>query len=163
MNLFSAFNHGCLISALYTRLSSPSKKRALARRVLCSNVTGRVRDANDEPGSLNAKWPFCPTPPKNNRIPPACLIAVSYELKNQGDLKVGTYNAGGWGASRYNCAKQMDALALANGDANADYAKAAKYQMDHILGDNNLGYSFLLGYGSKWPVHIHHRPSGRKS
>ena len=82
---------------------------------------------------------------------------LQYELKNQGDLKVGTYNAGGWGASRYNCAKQMDALALANGDANADYAKAAKYQMDHILGDNNLGYSFLLGYGSKWPVHIHHR------
>jgi hypothetical protein len=82
---------------------------------------------------------------------------LQYELKNQGDLKVGTYNAGGWGASRYNCAKQMDALALANGDANADYAKAAKYQMDHILGDNNLGYSFLLGFGDKWPVHIHHR------
>ena len=82
---------------------------------------------------------------------------LKVELQSQGDLTVGTYNADGWGASRYNCAKQMDALALANGDKEAPYAKAAKYQMDHILGDNSLGYSFLLGYGSKWPVHIHHR------
>lgn len=82
---------------------------------------------------------------------------LKVELESQGDLKVDTYNADGWGASRYNCAKQMDAIALANGDKDADYAKAAKYQMDHILGDNSLGYSFLLGYGDKWPVHIHHR------
>ena len=82
---------------------------------------------------------------------------LKVELQSQGDLKVGTYNGDGWGASRYNCAKQMDALALANGDKEADYAKAAKYQMDHILGDNSRGYSFLLGYGDKWPVHIHHR------
>ena len=82
---------------------------------------------------------------------------LKVELQSQGDLRVGTYNADGWGASRYNCAKQMDAIAIANGDPNADYAKAAKYQMDHILGDNSLGYSFLIGYGNKWPVHIHHR------
>ena len=82
---------------------------------------------------------------------------LKVELEGQGGLKVGTYNADGWGASRYNCAKQMDALALANGDKDSDYAKGAKYQMDHILGDNSLGYSFLLGYGDKWPVHIHHR------
>ena len=82
---------------------------------------------------------------------------LKVELESQGDLKVGTYNADGWGASRYNCAKQMDAIALANGDPDAQYAKAAKYQMDHILGENSLGYSFLLGYGDKWPVHIHHR------
>ncbi|SEH77843.1 Glycosyl hydrolase family 9 [Ruminococcus flavefaciens] len=82
---------------------------------------------------------------------------LQVELKKQGDLTVGTYNADGWGASRYNCAKQMDALILANGDPEVSYAKAAKYQMDHILGDNSLGYSFLLGYGDKWPVHIHHR------
>ena len=82
---------------------------------------------------------------------------LKVELQSQGDLRVGTYNADGWGASRYNCAKQMDALAIANGDPDAEYAKAAKYQMDHILGDNSLGYSFLLGYGDKWPVHIHHR------
>ncbi|HAG12400.1 MAG TPA: glycosyl hydrolase family 5 [Ruminococcus sp.] len=63
----------------------------------------------------------------------------------------------GWGNSRYNCAIQMTALALAGDDASSEYAKAAKYQMDCILGDNSLNYSFLIGYGDKWPTHIHHR------
>lgn len=69
------------------------------------------------------------------------------------------FNAGDgyWGVSRYNCALQMSALGLANGDANSSYAKGAKFQMDYILGNNSYGYSFLAGYGSKWPTHIHHR------
>lgn len=80
------------------------------------------------------------------------------EYNDQGGLSVGTYNSRwGWGNSRYNCAVQMTALAIANGDANSSYAQGAKYQMDFLLGDNNLGYSFLLGYGDKWPTHIHHR------
>lgn len=82
---------------------------------------------------------------------------LAYELQNQGGLNVGTYNANGWGAARYNCAKQMVAYALAKGDPNSDYAKGGQYQMDHILGNNSHGYSFLIGYGDKWPVHIHHR------
>jgi len=82
---------------------------------------------------------------------------LAFELNNQGGLSEGSYNANGWGASRYNCAKQMVALALAKGDANSSYAKGAKYQMDYILGNNSLGYSFLIGYGSKWPTHVHHR------
>ncbi len=83
--------------------------------------------------------------------------ALKTELEKQGGLKVGTYNAGGWGASRYNCAKQMDAIALAKGDKDSDYAKGAKFQMDYILGDNTYNYSFLLGFGDNWPTHIHHR------
>lgn len=80
-----------------------------------------------------------------------------YEYPNQGGISETTYCASGWGASRYNCAKQLRGLILAEGDANSSYAKAAKFQMDHILGNNSLGYSFLIGYGNKWPVHIHHR------
>lgn len=82
---------------------------------------------------------------------------LKFELNNQGGLNEGTYNANGWGASRYNCAKQMNSYLLANGDADSSYAKGAKYQIDTILGDNDLGYSFLLGFGDKWPTHIHHR------
>lgn len=82
---------------------------------------------------------------------------LKFELDNQGGLKEGTYNANGWGASRYNCAKQMNSYLLADGDVNSSFAKGAKYQIDTILGDNNTGYSFLLGYGDKWPTHIHHR------
>lgn len=76
---------------------------------------------------------------------------------NEGGISETEYKASGWGASRYNCAKQMRAIALANGDKDSSYAKAAKFQMDYILGDNNYNYSFLIGYGDKWPTHIHHR------
>lgn len=79
------------------------------------------------------------------------------ELQGQNGLKVGTYNTNGWGTSRINCALQMDAYTIADGDPNSEYAQGAKWQLDFILGDNNLNYSFLLGYGDKWPVHIHHR------
>ncbi|MCR5249619.1 MAG: glycoside hydrolase family 9 protein [Lachnospiraceae bacterium] len=61
-----------------------------------------------------------------------------------------------WGVSRYNCAMQMTALVLAKGKADSAYAKASKYQMDYILGNNPYHYSFLIGYGNN-PTHIHHR------
>lgn len=79
------------------------------------------------------------------------------ELQKQGGLSVGKYNADGWGASRLNCAKQMTAYAIANGNKSDSHVEGAKWQMDYILGNNTLGYSFLDGYGSKWPTHIHHR------
>lgn len=82
---------------------------------------------------------------------------LKFELDNQGGLKEGQYNANGWGASRYNCAKQMNAYMISDGNPNSDYAKGAKYQLDFILGNNNRGYSYLLGFGDKWPTHIHHR------
>lgn len=82
---------------------------------------------------------------------------LEFELNNMGGLKAGTYNADGWGASRYNCAKQMNAYMLADGNPNSSFAKGAKYQLDFILGNNNRGYSYLLGFGDKWPTHIHHR------
>ncbi len=82
---------------------------------------------------------------------------LKFELDNQGGLSEGNYNANGWGASRYNCAKQMNAYLIADGDPSSSYAKGAKYQIDTILGDNDTGYSFLLGFGDKWPTHIHHR------
>ena len=85
---------------------------------------------------------------------------MKYELERKGGVPTSSYNAtdqGSWGASRYNCALQMLALGLANGDSNSAYAQGAKYQMDYILGNNPTGYSFLIGYGDKWPTHIHHR------
>lgn len=79
------------------------------------------------------------------------------EIDGQGGMKVGKYNTNGWGTSRINCAIQMDAYTVADGNPDSEYAQGAKWQLDYILGDNNLGYSFLLGFGDKWPVHIHHR------
>ena len=82
---------------------------------------------------------------------------LQFEISNQGGVNAGNYNGDGWGAARYNCALQMSALAVADGDANSTYATGSKWQMDYILGANPLGYSFLIGYGDKWPTHIHHR------
>ncbi len=37
--------------------------------------------------------------------------------------------------------------------------EAALCQMDHLLGVNGNGYCYVTGYGSKKPLHPHHRPS----
>ena len=86
-----------------------------------------------------------------------CATELQTEIDKQGGLRVGTYNGDGWGAARYNCALQMSGYAVANGDASNQYATAGKWQMDYILGENPTGYSFLIGYGNKWPTHYHHR------
>eukprot|EP00253_Pinus_taeda_P027911 PITA_27911 len=39
----------------------------------------------------------------------------------------------------------------------------AKRQVDYILGDNPLGISYMVGYGAKFPEHIHHRGSSLPS
>lgn len=39
------------------------------------------------------------------------------------------------------------------------YLAAALANMDYLLGRNAVGYSFLTGFGSKTPMHPHHRPS----
>jgi len=82
---------------------------------------------------------------------------LEFEVNNAGGVAEGKYNGDGWGAARYNCALQMSALAAADGNASSPLATGSKWQMDYILGGNPLGYSFLIGYGSKWPTHYHHR------
>ncbi len=82
---------------------------------------------------------------------------MQFELQNKGGVPTNSYNAAGWGASRYNCALQMVALGLAKGDANSTYALGAKYQTDYLLGNNQKSTSFLIGYGDTWPQQVHHR------
>ncbi|MBR6256917.1 MAG: glycoside hydrolase family 9 protein [Lachnospiraceae bacterium] len=84
--------------------------------------------------------------------------ALKDAYDNQKGLSQDQYSTLGvtWGVSRYNCALQMTALMLAGGDADSAYAKASRFQMDYILGNNSYGYSFLIGYGNN-PTHIHHR------
>lgn len=45
---------------------------------------------------------------------------------------------------------------LTGGRKYLDYATS---NLDYLLGRNATGYSFLTGYGSKTPMHPHHRPS----
>ncbi len=39
------------------------------------------------------------------------------------------------------------------------YLHAALANLDYLLGRNATGYAFVTGYGSKTPLHPHHRPS----
>ena len=39
------------------------------------------------------------------------------------------------------------------------YLKYALDNLDYVLGRNGTGYSFVTGYGSRTPMHPHHRPS----
>ena len=60
-----------------TAATSPPKKRALSSRVRALRVLMRVRDANEEVGSLNPMWPFAPMPSSCRSTPPAARIAAS--------------------------------------------------------------------------------------
>ena len=42
---------------------------------------------------------------------------------------------------------------------NNKYLEYALSNLDYILGRNGAGYSYVTGFGSKSPMHPHHRPS----
>ncbi len=42
---------------------------------------------------------------------------------------------------------------------NREYLNAAQSNLDYVLGRNATDFSFVTGYGSKPPMHIHHRVS----
>ncbi|SHM07271.1 glycoside hydrolase family 9 protein [Mucilaginibacter sp. OK098] len=50
----------------------------------------------------------------------------------------------------------IQAYKLSNNKQYLDFALA---NLDYILGRNGSGYSYITGYGSKTPMHPHHRPS----
>jgi endoglucanase len=64
-----------------------------------------------------------------------------------------------WGS---NAMAMNNAMMLLQGyrlNGEAEYLEAAQSLLDYVLGRNATGYSFVTGYGSKTPMHIHHRPS----
>ncbi len=64
-----------------------------------------------------------------------------------------------WGSSAV-AANQGIALLQAYRLTNDEtYLNAALANMDYLLGRNPVGYSFVTGFGSKTPMHPHHRPS----
>ncbi|KAL6844178.1 hypothetical protein ACP4OV_025851 [Aristida adscensionis] len=45
----------------------------------------------------------------------------------------------------------------------ADILKFAKSQVDYVLGKNPKGMSYMVGYGSSFPTHVHHRGASMPS
>jgi endoglucanase len=62
-----------------------------------------------------------------------------------------------WGVLRYASAASMIASIYYKQNPNPKYLEMAKKQIDYCLGDNPENMSYVVGMGSKWSVHPHHR------
>ncbi|MBN2535373.1 MAG: glycoside hydrolase family 9 protein [Spirochaetales bacterium] len=62
-----------------------------------------------------------------------------------------------WGVLRYAAAESMIALLYYGHTGRQEYFNLAKSQVDYILMDNPAGMSYIIGYGSNWALHPHHR------
>lgn len=65
-----------------------------------------------------------------------------------------------WGSARYNTAAQLAALVFDkyNNDGKpSEYSDWAKSQMEYLLGDNNAGKAYVVGYNENSVKYPHHR------
>ncbi|KAK6177036.1 hypothetical protein SNE40_015224 [Patella caerulea] len=63
-----------------------------------------------------------------------------------------------WGSTRYAANSAFVALMAADHGINAlQYRKWAQSQINYILGDNNKCFSYMIGFGHKYPLRPHHR------
>lgn len=64
-----------------------------------------------------------------------------------------------WGSSGDFLNQAMVLLYAYHLSGTREYLNAAQATFDWVLGKNPLDYCFVTGFGSKPPMHIHHRPS----
>lgn len=64
-----------------------------------------------------------------------------------------------YGSARYACSAFLCSLVYAKETGDFEFADWAEKQMEYVLGDNPMGYSYLVGYGDKYASHPHHRAS----
>ena len=65
----------------------------------------------------------------------------------------------GYGSARYNTAAGLQAMVYAKETGDLKFARWAKDQMEYILGDNPMGYSYEVGYENSYATLPHHRSS----
>jgi endoglucanase len=64
-----------------------------------------------------------------------------------------------WGSNAVTANQSMALLQAYRLTEDATYLHAALSNLDYLLGRNPTGFSFVTGYGSRTPMHPHHRPS----
>jgi endoglucanase len=62
-----------------------------------------------------------------------------------------------WGVLRYAAAESMVMLVYCKQNPDQSLIDMAKKQVNYILGDNPANMSYIIGYGSNWCIHPHHR------
>lgn len=65
----------------------------------------------------------------------------------------------GYGSARYNTAAGLCACVYAKTTGDEVFMPWAKAQMEYILGNNPMGYSYVVGYGNSYASQPHHRSS----
>ncbi len=65
----------------------------------------------------------------------------------------------GYGSARYNTAAGLCACVYAKTTGDETFMPWAKAQMEYILGNNPMGYSYEVGYGNSYATQPHHRSS----
>jgi endoglucanase len=65
----------------------------------------------------------------------------------------------GWGSNSVAANEGIALIQAYKLTQNSKYLNYALSNLDYILGRNGTGYSYVTGYGSKTPMHPHHRPS----
>ena len=64
-----------------------------------------------------------------------------------------------WGGNAVILNKAFVLIQAYRDSGKVEYLNASQDLVDYIFGRNPTGYSFVTGYGSKVPMHIHHRQS----
>ena len=64
-----------------------------------------------------------------------------------------------WGSSAVAANQGISLIQAYRLTDDKSYLNAALANLDYLLGRNAVGYSFVTGFGSKTPMHPHHRPS----
>ncbi|MEJ6951298.1 glycoside hydrolase family 9 protein [Natronospora cellulosivora (SeqCode)] len=63
-----------------------------------------------------------------------------------------------WGSARYNATAQFLAMVYQKyNPERTDITDWAKSQMEYLMGDNPMGYSYIVGYSDEYVQHPHHR------
>lgn len=86
--------------------------------------------------------------------------AIDYNInywKNMPSTKGGIKIRDDWGSLRYSAAESMIALIYNKENPDKSLTDFAASQINWILGDNDYRMSFQVGFGNKWPEHVHHR------
>lgn len=74
-------------------------------------------------------------------------------------IAMGTGNDFVWGSNAVAGNQGLILLQAYRSTSDINYLNAAISNLDYLLGRNPLGYCFVSGYGSKSPMHFHHRVS----
>ncbi|TWJ04899.1 endoglucanase [Mucilaginibacter frigoritolerans] len=86
------------------------------------------------------------------------LINEAGETAYQTVMDKSTHNFG-WGSNSVAGNQGIALIQAWKLSNNPEYLIYALNNLDYLLGRNGTGYSFVTGYGSKIPMHPHHRPS----